>query len=949
VGVLLHGSMCAAQTISAYAGSGTAGFNSDSPTFTALTSQLNNPSGLAVDASGNLYIADTGNHRLRKVTTGNAISTLLGTGASGPALTQLASPTSVAVDQASGDVYIADTNNHRILRLAGGVPPATLFAGTGSPGLGASGIAANTSALSLPADVAVDAAGVVYIADTNNHRIRKVTGGIVSDVVGVGGSFACSATRLSSPQGIALAGGGQVYIADTSNSRVMHYPGSGVSMTIAAGQLSATTCLIGSGVTQLNQPTKVAFTQLGDILVADTGNSRIKRIRAGVMTAVVGTGTGGTTGDNGSPTAALINLPQGVTTGPPDSHVYYVADSLSHRVRKVVPQAPSVPTLNSVTNAGATSLSVAFTPVATLDAPATSFTVTCVPGPSPFIQSGTSSPIVMTGLTPGQTYACTVYAQNGAGASAPTAPLQGTPGTAPGITSSAAPGGTFGVTYSHTYTSTGAPAPTFTLTSGALPPGLNLAAGGALAGTPTAAGTFTGVVTAANTVAPNATQAFSITIAKATQAIAFATLPDRIIGSGPFGLSATGGGSGNAVTFTSLTTSTCTATGTNGATLTLIATGTCTIASDQAATANYDAAPQATRSFTVQAKIAQAISFAALVDRLVNSGPANLSATGGASGNAVTFSSLTPSVCTTVGTNGITLTLVAVGTCTIAADQAGNATYDPAPQVTRSFAVQQPGHLVNISTRMQVLTGNDVMIGGFVIGGPGNKTVAIVATGPSLAAFGIANHLVNPMLTLVKQSGQQVIASNDDWQSAANSAQLTAAGFAPSNPLEAALLVNLEPGAYTAIVQGYAGGTGVSVIGVYEVDGPSIPLINISTRGRVQTGNDVMIGGFVIDGASPQTVAIVATGPSLANFGITEPLANPTLTLVRSSDQTVIASNDDWQSHANASLLQAAGFAPSNMFESGIYITLPPGAYTAILQGVSGGTGVGVIGVYRVQ
>jgi hypothetical protein len=117
----------------------------------------------------------------------------------------------------------------------------------------------------------------------------------------------------------------------------------------------------------------------------------------------------------------------------------------------------------------------------------------------------------------------------------------------------------------------------------------------------------------------------------------------------------------------------------------------------------------------------------------------------------------------------------------------------------------------------------------------------------------------------------------------------------------------------------------------------------------VGTGNDVMIGGFVIQGSGPQTVAIVATGPSLANFGITSPLANPTLSVVRSSDQAVVASNDDWQGDANASLLQAAGFAPSNALESGIFITLQPGAYTAIVSGVGGGTGIAVIGVYKVN
>ena len=266
-----------------------------------------------------------------------------------------------------------------------------------------------------------------------------------------------------------------------------------------------------------------------------------------------------------------------------------------------------------------------------------------------------------------------------------------------------------------------------------------------------------------------------------------------------------------------------------------------------------------------------------------------------------------------------------------------------------SVAPPNPPRLSNISTRMQVLTGNDVMIGGFVIGGGSNKTVAIVATGPSLAPFGISNFLANPTLTLVRSSDQAVLATNDDWQSASNQAQLQAAGFAPSNPLEAAILINLPPGAYTAIVQGVGGGTGVSVIGVYEVDGPTIPLTNISTRGRVLTGNDVMIGGFVITGTGPQQVAIVATGPSLAPFGIANPLADPTIQLVRSSDQAVIDTNDNWQTHANQAQLQAAGFAPSNPLESGILTTLPPGAYTVIVQGVGGGTGVAVIGVYKVN
>ena len=299
--------------------------------------------------------------------------------------------------------------------------------------------------------------------------------------------------------------------------------------------------------------------------------------------------------------------------------------------------------------------------------------------------------------------------------------------------------------------------------------------------------------------------------------------------------------------------------------------------------------------------------------------------------------------------SGSTHTLYATASLGPGEPQAGARGWQHAANftVTTGAAQTNPPRLANISTRMQVLTGNDVMIAGFVIGGSANKTVAIVATGPSLAAFGIANPLANPMVTLVRSSDQATLATNDDWTTAGNASQLQQAGFAPTNGLEAAILINLPPGAYTAIVQGVNNGTGTAVAAVYEVDALSIPLTNISTRGRVQTGQDVMIGGFVIQGSGPQNVAIVATGPSLAAFGIANPLANPTLQLVRSSDQAVLATNDDWGQAPNAAQIQAAGFAPTNTLESAIMMSLPPGAYTAVLSGVNNGTGVGVIGVYK--
>jgi hypothetical protein len=329
----------------------------------------------------------------------------------------------------------------------------------------------------------------------------------------------------------------------------------------------------------------------------------------------------------------------------------------------------------------------------------------------------------------------------------------------------------------------------------------------------------------------------------------------------------------------------------------------------------------------------------AVASATVSPTAADAGATVRVNGTVVASGGTSGAIALSQGANNVTVAVTAADATTVK-------TYTVA--ITRAAATTIP-RLANISTRMQVLTGNDVMIGGFVIGGATAKRVAIVATGPSLTAFGITNPLANPTLTLVRSSDQLVMATNDDWQSAANQAALAAAGFAPSNALEAAILIDLPPGAYTAIVSGVSSGTGVSVIGVYEVDHPETPLINISTRGKVLTNNDVMIGGFVIQGSGPQTLAIVATGPSLASFGITSPLANPKITLVRSSDQVVVDSNDDWQSHPNAAQLQSAGFAPSNALEAGIYTTLQPGAYTAIVEGVGGGTGVAVIGVYKVN
>ncbi|MDD2919822.1 M4 family metallopeptidase [Rhodoferax sp.] len=249
--------------------------------------------------------------------------------------------------------------------------------------------------------------------------------------------------------------------------------------------------------------------------------------------------------------------------------------------------------------------------------------------------------------------------------------------------------------------------------------------------------------------------------------------------------------------------------------------------------------------------------------------------------------------------------------------------------------------LSNISTRGQVQTGDSVMIGGFIIDGATAKKVLIRARGPSLSAYGVPGVLANPKVDLY--SGPTVIASNDNWGSATNAADITATGLAPTNSLESAILTTLSPGAYTAIVSGVGNTSGVGIVEVLEMDNPAAPLINISTRGQVQTGDNVMIGGFIIDGANPQTVLIRARGPSLSDYGVPGVLADPTMEVY--SGQSVIASNDNWGTATNAADITATGLAPTNAMESAILTTLDPGAYTVIVRGFNNTTGVGIVEV----
>jgi hypothetical protein len=272
--------------------------------------------------------------------------------------------------------------------------------------------------------------------------------------------------------------------------------------------------------------------------------------------------------------------------------------------------------------------------------------------------------------------------------------------------------------------------------------------------------------------------------------------------------------------------------------------------------------------------------------------------------------------------------------------------------------------LSNISTRAFVQTGDNVIIGGFIVDGNAPKRVIIRAIGPELIPFGIPDPLADPTLELHDSTGA-LIASNDNWGTTIiggiittdQVAAIRASGYAPTNEMESAMIVSLPPGNYTAIVRGINSTMGVGLVDLYDLSAISSSILsNISTRSLVQTGDSVMIGGFIVEGTQTKRVILRAIGPELTQYGIPNPLADPNLELHNSAG-ALIASNDNWMTTIIGGIITAdqvrdimnSGLAPTNPSESAIIANLPPGNYTAIVRGKNIIIGVALVEVYDID
>ena len=946
------------------------------------------PHASAVDAAGNIYVAN-GNDTILKIIPGNplGVATVFagepgvhgsadGTGSAA----RFYSPEGIAVDASTGTIYVADHLNHTIRKIT---PAGVVTTFAGKPGVSGSADGTGAAArFNRPAGLAVDGMGNVYVADSANYTIRKITpDAVVTTLAGSAGNPGHSdgtgnAARFSSPWGMAVDSNGQVYVTDFVIIRKIS-PVGGVSTL--AGQAGIDGFQDNQGCAQFSSSKGVAVDSNGNVFVADTDNSTIRKVNsAGVVTTVGGKVD--SRGDNdGAGSIARFNSPVGVTLYGANQILVTNMGSSSLTIGTPVPQpTPMIHTVTNTDDSGPGSLRQALSDAQSGDS------VTF----SPSLNGQAIS------LTSGELTILSDISIIGPGADLLAVERSAMAATQFRI---------FNIPPNRNVHISG-----LTMRNGNAHSS-SLDAGGAIYADQSRLAVdgcmfinneahYGGAI--CNSGVANVSGARGIlTVASSTFQGNLATLGGGIFN----GQVPDSNNSSDSFTYASVDNCTFSANAANaegGAICNSSGNQNHLDVANSTFNGNYASDGTAIVSTFAFCSVGNSIfkgtgsgrtvvkdfSNPPFQDRgynVLSDYPTNTLGTP-LFANTTNQTNTDPRLGPLQNNGGHTLTHAPL-VDSPAIDRGKDLTQDPClmpfgidqrglprpvrfnptiPEPTGGDgsdvgAVELSGPaptLGNISTRLAIGTGENVLIGGFVVEGSVSKKVLIRARGPSLAATS-SNPLPNPRLEL--HDATSTIANNNDWQTTQIGGVITAGqaqeientGLAPSNAVESAIIATLPAGNYTAVVQDVSGATGVGIVEVFDLTpNDSSRLANISTRGSVQTGDNVMIGGIIVV-SQPTRVIVRARGPSLTG-GVSNPLPNPTLELHDQSN--LIARNDDWQATQvggtittdQSQEIQNSGFAPANSAESAMIVTLQPGAYTAIVRDANGASGIGIVEVF---
>lgn len=956
------------------------------------------PKAAAVDVAGNIYVTN-GDHTILKITPLGVATVFAGkSGVSGSdngigSAARFLNPEGIAVDAATGTIYVADSGNHTIRQIT---PLGAVTTFAGSPGV--SGAANGTGAAARfanPKGLAVDGVGNVWVADWGNSIIRKITpGAVVTTLAGSAGNAGFSdgpgnTARFKDPWGIAVDSNGQVFVADSGNQVIRKITPTGEVSTLAGVPLTeGSQDSQGQGCAQFSFPKGVAVDSNGDVFVADTNNSIIRKVNsAGVVTTLGGKPV--TPGDaDGVGITARFNNPGGITLN--GANQLLVTDGGSTlRIGTPAQQAPMAHTVTNTNDSGPGSLRQAISDAQSGDAINFSSSLNGQAIALTSDQLTINADISITG--PG---ANLLAIERSAMAATQFRIFNLPPGRTVNISGLTIRNGN---AHSSSVDAGGAIYNDRSWVNVDSCMFINNTAtyGGALCNT--------GVN---NTNAQYTRAAGTLIVAKSTFQGNSAGLDGGAFFNGHVPDAST-----DSLTYASVTNCTftnnaavdsggaiCTATTFDSSDVLEVANSTFSgnYASDGTAFMGKGAFCNVSNSIFQGTGAGSTVAYGAspishFQDRgynLVSDNPSHNPGppTFGAPifDASSTQTNTDPRLGPLQNNGGSTLTQapladspaidrgkdLALDACNapLGIDQRGfprPVRFNPAiPEPSGGDgsdigAVELAGPaptLGNISTRLSVGTGEKGLIGGFIVQGSVSKKVLIRARGPSLSGF-VANPLPNPRLEL--HDAASTIANNNDWQTTQIGGVITAdqrqeienSGLAPGNTAESAIVATLPPGNYTAVVQDANGATGVGIVEVFDLtQDVSARLENISTRGFVQAGDNVMIGGIIVVN-QPTKIIIRARGPSLAG-SVSSPLPNPTLEL---HDQTnLVATNDDWETTQIGGAvtadqkqeIQNSGLAPSDSAESAIIVTLQPGTYTAIVRDSNGASGIGIVEVF---